>query len=178
MAGRTEFSQEKFEQAILYIATRLPAEAGLGRVKLAKLLMHSDFTAFARLGRSITGATYQKWEHGHLPAELIRVEKDMLAAGRLKQEETDYYGKLLKHTTAVDTPNMEGFEEDELAIIEGSLKQFGHESAAYLSWLSHQELGWQLSKEHDEIPYETFLIGSARPPESVFEELRTLHGLS
>lgn len=50
---------DKFKELIVYIARRLPPEAALGRVKLAKLLMKCDFEAYAYLGSPMTGATYE-----------------------------------------------------------------------------------------------------------------------
>jgi len=175
MGARTEFDRGKFEELIVYFARRLGPEAALGRVKLAKLLMHSDFIAFRRLGRPITGATYEKWEHGHLPREFVMVEKDLIAAGAIQQEEVAYYGKRLKQTAALRDPNMSDFSEDELGIIEGAIRIYGHESATYLSELAHQEPGWELAEWREVIPYQTGLIGIERPPESVFEEFRKLH---
>ncbi len=177
MTGGTEFNQQKFEELIVYLARRLGPEAALGRVKLAKLLMHSDFTAFRRLGRGITGATYEKWEFGHFPREFVMVEKDLLAAKTISEEDIDYYGKRLRHITAGRDPDLSNFSEDEIAIIEGAVRIYGHESAKYLSELAHREPGWDLAEDREEIPYETSLIGAERPPESVFEEFRQLHGL-
>lgn len=175
MTGRTEFNRRKFEELIVYFARRLGPEAALGRVKLAKLLMHSDFMAFRRLGRPITGATYEKWEHGHFPRELVMAEKDLQADGSIRSETVDYFGLPLKHVTAGRDPELSGFTEDEIAIAEGALRMYGHESAKYLSELAHREPGWKLSDWREEIPYETGLIGAERPPESVFEEFRQLH---
>jgi hypothetical protein len=50
-----DFDPSKFNELIVYLATRLGPEAALGRVKLAKLLMQSDFGAYERRGVSITG---------------------------------------------------------------------------------------------------------------------------
>lgn len=178
MAGHTEFNREKFEELIVYIARRLGPEAALGRVKLAKLLMHSDFTAYARTGRSITGATYEKWEHGHLAAEQTEVEKDLEAAGVIAVEDEDYFGKTLRRITAHRDPDLSTFTDEEIAIVEGALRLYGHESATYLSALAHGEPGWALAQMREEIPYFAGLIGRERPPEYVFEDFRTLHGLS
>ena len=179
MAGGTEYDPHKFEELIVYIARRLGPEAALGRVKLAKLLMLSDFTAYRRRGRSITGAKYEKWEHGHLPHELIMTEKDLLAQQRIVQETVAWFGKPLRHITAREPdPNLSSFDEDEIAIVEGVLRQYGHESASYLRALSHKEIGWQLAKDREEIPYETALLPSGPPPEQVFEEFRELYGLT
>lgn len=179
MADGAEFNRRKFEELVIYIARRLPPEAALGRVKLAKLLMLSDFTAYMRSGRSITGATYEKWEHGHLPTELIMTEKDLLGGEVLNMETVDYFGKKLKHITARRDPNMADFSEDELAIIEGVLRFYGHESASYLRKLSHDELGWKLASDHEPIPYNTVFLSKTGPTEADIrrgEELASLHG--
>jgi len=178
MAGGKEFDSPKFDELIVYIAKRLPPEAALGRVKLAKLLMHSDFTAFLRLGRSITGATYEKWEHGHLPKELLLAERDLQADGSLVQESVDFYGRRLRHITAKRDPNLSDFTEDEIAIVEGALRLYGHESASYLSLLAHDEPGWVLSDDNAPIPYESALIGRELPTEAEVEYFRRLHGLA
>lgn len=178
MAGGTEFNERKFHELIVYIARRLPPEAALGRVKLAKLLMLADFTAYVRVGRSITGAAYEKWEHGHLPSELIMAEKDMLGES-IDMETVDYYGKKLRHINARRDPVMVDFSEDELAIIEGVLRFYGHESAAYLKKLSHDELGWRLAAEHEAIPYNTIFLSKTGPTDSDVrrgEELASVHG--
>src|SRR5436305_12487635 len=111
MAGGREFEQSKFEELIVYIAKRLGPEAALGRVKLAKLLMLSDFSAYQQLGQAITGATYEKWEHGHLPRQLIIAEKDLGddGDGSVTMETVDYFGKKLRHITARRDPNLRAF---------------------------------------------------------------------
>jgi hypothetical protein len=53
VAGGRDYDRGKFEELIVYIARRLGPEAALGRVKLAKLLMHSDFESFRRYGQSV-----------------------------------------------------------------------------------------------------------------------------
>jgi uncharacterized phage-associated protein len=180
MSTETTFNQTKFEELIVYIARRLEPEAALGHVKLMKLLMLCDFTAYARAGEPITGATYQKWEHGHFPREWILAEKDLDAAGAIRQETITYYGKKLHHITAGRDPQMAAFSEDEIAIAETIMRRYGYESASYLEALSHQELGWKLSKYREEIPYNTVFLGSggAVNDEDVRrgEALASLHG--
>jgi len=177
--SQPEFDPAKFNELVVYIAKRLGPEAALGRVKLAKLLMRSDFGAFERLGASITGATYEKWKHGHLPRELLLSERDLEVGERIKTEKVDYFGKTLKHITAIDDPDMSRFTEDELAVIEGALRQYGHESATYLSDQSHRELGWRLAKWKEVIPYTTVFLGAGGVSEADIrrgEELASLHG--
>jgi len=172
------FNSEKFGELIVYIARRLPPEAALGRVKLAKLLMQSDFGAYARTRQPITGATYEKWEQGHLPRELLLAQRDLEADGSIVTDTVKYYGKQLKHVTARRDPDMSAFSEEELAIIEGALRTFGHESATYLSELSHRELGWRLAEWKEEIPYNTVYLGTGKVTDADIrrgEELASLH---
>jgi uncharacterized phage-associated protein len=172
------FDRKKFEELIVYVATRLGPEAALGRVKLAKLLMKSDFRAFARLGRPITGATYEKWEHGHLPRELLLAQRDLENHDAIATEAVDYYGKTLQQITARRDPDLTNFTEDELAIIEGVLREFGHESATYLSEQAHRELGWRLAGWKEVIPYHTVFLGSGGATEADIrrgDELASLH---
>jgi uncharacterized phage-associated protein len=179
MAGGTGYNEAKFHELIVYFAYRLGPEAALGHVKLMKLLMLADFTAFARTGDPITGATYEKWEHGHFPREWVMAEKDLEATNAIKQETIDYYGKKLHRVSAGRDPNMADFSEDELAISETILRRYGYESASYLSGLSHKELGWKLAKYKEEIPYETVFLGSGGVTAADVrrgEELASLHG--
>lgn len=177
--SESEFDPKKFNELIVYIAKRLGPEAALGRVKLAKLLMWSDFGAFERFGKPITGATYEKWEHGHLPRELLLAERDLLANGDIAAETVDYYGKRLKHITADRDPDLSEFSEEELAVIEGAIRRYGHESTAYLSELSHHEVGWRLAQMKEAIPYTTVFLGAGGVAEADIrrgEELASLHG--
>jgi hypothetical protein len=176
MAG---FDSAKFNELIVYIATRLGPEAALGRVKLAKLLMRSDFGAFERLGASITGATYEKWEHGHMPREMVLAQLDLETNERIATETVDYFGKTLSHITALNDPDMSRFSDDELAVIEGAIREYGHESARYLSDLSHRELGWRLAEWKEVIPYTTVFLGAGGVTEADIrrgEQLASLHG--
>lgn len=179
MTESAEFNPRKFNELIVYIARRLGPEAALGRVKLAKLLMASDFGAYERFGRPITGATYEKWEQGHLPQELTLADRDLVAQGAISVEDEDYYGKTLRRVTAHRDPDMSDFTEDELAVIEMAIQRFGHETASRLSELSHRELGWRLAGWKEPIPYRTVFLGAGGVSEADLrrgKELASLHG--
>jgi sarcosine oxidase delta subunit len=174
-----EFDRSKFEELIVYLAYRLGPEAALGRVKLAKLLLVSDFSAYIQLRRPMTGATYEKWEHGHLPRELLLVQRDLEAEGAIEVETVNYFGRSLKHITARREPNMANFSEDEIGIIEAAIHQFGPLSATYLSELAHQELGWRLASYKEPIPYSAVFLSKLGPSERDIrrgENLASVHG--
>lgn len=176
---KIEFDAKKFNELIVYIARRLGPEAALGRVKLAKILMASDFGAYERFGRPITGATYEKWEQGHLPRELVLADRDLEAQGAISIEDEDYFGKTLRRVTAQRDPDMSGFTEDELAVVELAIQYYGHETATRLSELSHLELGWRLADWKEPIPYRTVFLGRGGVSDADLrrgEELASSHG--
>ena len=63
----TDFKEEKFGNLILYVAERSEHDDRFGAVKLNKIMYYADFTAYWKLGRPITGATYQRLDEGPLP---------------------------------------------------------------------------------------------------------------
>jgi hypothetical protein len=127
----------------------------------------------------IARATYEKWEHGHLPRELLMAQRDLETNERIATETVDFFGKKLKQVTALGDPDMSGFSEDELAVIEGAIRRYGHESASYLSELSHQEVGWRLAELKGNHPVPDRVSGRGRGQcrrHPSGEELASLHG--
>ncbi|MCY3506558.1 MAG: hypothetical protein OXH41_10385 [Chloroflexi bacterium] len=72
--GRT-YRGERFRALARYVTSRSQADPAFDRAKLASLLYHCDFLAYARLGDSITGATYRKSAEGPWP-ECLDAELD------------------------------------------------------------------------------------------------------
>lgn len=79
----------RLEELILYIAAKMERDhhAGVGRIKLAKLLWRIDFTAYWRFGRPITEATYHADRLGPAPVEELLATRDLAAAERFRWEQ-------------------------------------------------------------------------------------------
>jgi hypothetical protein len=106
-------------------------------------------------------------------------EKDLKGSRAISEELVDYYGRQLRHIVAGRDPDMSSFTEDEIAIIEGAIRTYGHESAKFLSDLAHRELGWRLAKKKEVIPYSTVFLGTGGVSETDIrrgQELASLHG--
>ena len=56
---------------VVLVDLRSQDDRAFGATKLNNLLYFSDFQAYGALERSITGATYQRLDHGPAPRELL-----------------------------------------------------------------------------------------------------------
>ena len=70
----------KLQELILYIARRSEDDRHFGANKLNKLLFYSDFLAYAKTGRSFTGAPYERLEHGPAPRGLAAALEELKPA--------------------------------------------------------------------------------------------------
>ena len=175
MAGNREYDQTRFENLVLYLASKSGDDEGYGKVKLNKLLFRADFEAFRLLGTSITGEEYKKREYGpvapHLPSLLRRFEE----RGVLIIEEVPAgpYVRLVPVIGEGHGPNPAVFSDAEREIIDRALVELRHHGGKSVSQWSHEEsVGWRLSKTDALIPYETSVIASEPPPEKTLARLR------
>ena len=68
--SRRSFNSERFRALVRYLTSRSQGDPAFDQAKLANLLYHCDFLAYAQLGDSITGATYTKTPEGARPERL------------------------------------------------------------------------------------------------------------
>jgi len=71
-------NEKKFQELMLYIASRSADDQKFGATKLNKILFYADFQAYLSLGKSITGAEYQRLGNGPAPRELKSLEADLI----------------------------------------------------------------------------------------------------
>jgi uncharacterized phage-associated protein len=178
MASRVvDFKRDKFIELILYFSRR-GLEEGLviGSTKLNKLLFFSDFRAYAKLGRPLTGARYQKLEWGPAPRALLPVRKELIEQGDVRVRDSEDWNQVLEPRR---DPDMSLFSEDERFIIDEVFEELRPLNAVATSDYSHlNSPGWNAAEELEDIPYETARISTERPPDQVFVFFRKLHGVT
>lgn len=76
---KPSYDERKFTELLLYVASRLEADRAGGAVKLDKVLFFADFAHVRRHGVPITGADYQKLEHGPAARRLLPVRNSLVA---------------------------------------------------------------------------------------------------
>ena len=84
LAGNRDYDPERFEDLVLFIAWAMRDDPHFGRTKLAKTLFYVDFDAYAGEGASLTGSTYEHWDHGPFPPQLYDVERKLAREGRAR----------------------------------------------------------------------------------------------
>ena len=116
MAGGRELHRRRFKELVLYASERAADHPRFGSTKLNKILFFSDFEAYLRLGRSITGAEYQKLKRGPA-ARMFPVLVGEMESDReieiVRRKVIDYYEEVpvLKESR----PNPSVFTEEERA---------------------------------------------------------------
>jgi Antitoxin SocA-like, Panacea domain len=177
VAGGTEFNRTKFKELILHLADQSKDDPGFAMTKLNKLLFFCDFEAFRRLGRSITGAEYQKLEWGPAAKQFLPLHEELLKDhwAHIERRRRGDYEQKVTVSTGADTSV---FDDDELAVVADVVARLRPFDATGSSELSHRESpGWNAAEFFEVIPYETARISTERPPESAFNYFRKLHGL-
>lgn len=155
------FDREKLKQLILYVAAKLIDDRAGGATKLNKVLFFADFAHVRLHGRPITGAEYQKLEHGPAPRVLRPLREELVCAGAAVVERASFLGYTYHRLVPMQPAELARFTATEIAVVDEVLADLAGLTARQVSDLSHEELGWQLVGYGDTIPYET--AGLRRP---------------
>ena len=132
------FNEGKFRELVLYVASRCESLPRYGKTKLYKILFYSDFEAYRRTGRSITGARYLAWERGPVPetGERRLIEDAMVQDRDLALRRRG----LEQRYVALREPDLGVFSAAEIAIEDDAITKFKDDSATAASERSHTEL--------------------------------------
>lgn len=157
------FDREKFQEAILYVASESEEDQHFGATKLNKILYFADFKSFGILGRPITGATYVRLERGPAPREMLPALREMEAEGSISRIERRYFNLLQKRVVPEQEPTLAVFTGEELEILGNVIDELRHLNAAEVTALSHLETGWRLAEPGEPIPYAMTFLSRRRP---------------
>jgi uncharacterized phage-associated protein len=155
----TPYREDKLSELVLYIAGRTAGDQAAGATKLNKYLYFAESSAVRRLGRSITGAEYQKLRFGPAPRRLTPVRERLIrnGDGRLDQR-VDALGYVHHELVALRAPRTDLFTAEELRLVDEVIDELRERSASQVTELSHREAGWQLVAEGETIPYELAFV--------------------
>ena len=159
-----EFDPHKFEELVLYLAARFERETYFGSTRLDKLLFCSDFMAYLRLGKPITGADYMALERGPSPRLLLPIRRQLLQRGDIALDRRGSQDRI----RPLREPNLSSFSAAEIAIVDAVIEELKSSPAALVGELSHTFLGWKAAfaqSPNTSIPYSTVFV-SNRPADA------------
>ena len=113
-----------------------------------------------RTGQPITGAIYQKLDHGPAAKRLRPVRDRLIANGEATLDTVEFLGYEQHRLVPSRSADLSVFSPDELATIDKVLADLEGLNARQVSDLSHDEAGWRLVDFGADIPYEAALVGA------------------
>ncbi|HEY3319736.1 MAG TPA: Panacea domain-containing protein [Planctomycetota bacterium] len=157
---RPQPDDNKLRELILYIAERSADDAAFGALKLNTLLFFSDFGAYRKWGRSITGQEYRALEQGPGPRRLLPVRRQMIKDRELAIQRREFYGKPQQRPVHLRTASLAAFSGDEIDLVDRLIQRWWGKTATEMSAGSHEFPDWSLAKTGETIPYSVALISS------------------
>lgn len=145
-------NKEKLKATIAYIAAKVRP----GKAALFKLLYIADFTAYERLGRSITDETYENFRLGPVPKSLSLaagfrsltcqcVDVVTVPTGWSNDKEE------MRPKHGVDFAGI--LDPEDIAVLDDVLREHGNKTGPELIALTHRELPYLLTSRGEDIPY-------------------------
>jgi uncharacterized phage-associated protein len=138
---------KKIQSAVAYLAAKLSP----GKVKLFKLLYLADFTAYAEIGHSITGDTYENFEMGPVPVTLWKQFDDITnECVTLDLVETDGLPEQQMRSRQDFHPEL---DEKERLVLDKIIQRFGDWTGGQLREYTHKTIPYLATQRRDTIPY-------------------------
>lgn len=164
--------EDKLGELILYIADRLLDDPAGGATKLNKVLYFAEFSHIRSHGVPITGAAYQKLERGPAPRQLKPIRKALIDRGDAELRTDSYFGRPLHRLVPLRKVRSEALSDTERASVDEVVVALKGKTAAQVSDMSHDEVGWKMVQENEDIPLSTAYL----PNRAVMSEAARLRG--
>jgi hypothetical protein len=174
MRETVQYDKAKFRELVVYVAERVGDDARFGDTKFNKVLFHVDFRAYNRLGRAVTGATYQRLDFGPAACRLKPVRRELEHEGAIEVAERPAGPHRQTITRALRPADRSLFTADELALVDEVIDELRPLTAKAVSDQSHEHPGWNLVADRQAIPYSTALISTGPPSDRTLERGREL----
>jgi hypothetical protein len=161
-----EADEEKLGELILYVAGQLLDDPTGGATKLNKVLYFAECAHIRTHGVPITGVAYQKLPQGPAPRQLVPVRERLIEQGDATLEEGQYFGRPLHRLVPHRGPRVKALSPEDLTTVDQVITALWGNTASQVSDRSHQELGWIMVDEYEDIPLSTAYL----PPRAVMSE--------
>ncbi|HVC80836.1 MAG TPA: type II TA system antitoxin MqsA family protein [Chloroflexota bacterium] len=157
--GNTVFELDRFANMVVFFTTPPPGRPNSvpTETKLNKLLFYSDFLAYKRTSRSLSGSAYVRHYHGPVPVKykslLEELEQDDIIESEevlFSTQEGPQTGMEYRARVSFDASM---FDEREMAVLRNVSDTFVSFTAKQLRNRSHEEAAWKETEHKHLIPY-------------------------
>jgi len=163
MFERRVFQREKLRELIVYLARKSAGDPTFCAAKVNRLLFFSDFEAYRRWGRAITGACYQKIKDAPVPCELSLVLEELERERVIVEIDSPDRGRQRKAMVARRDAVLAAFSPDEIALVDEIIDRFRETDGRRASERDHDFIGLTYARDSEDIPYETALLRPEPP---------------
>jgi len=141
----------------LYISLACLEDKTFSSVKLNKIFFYSDFEAYGRYGKPVTGVAYRKLANGPAPKPLAPLRDELIRDGALQYVKRPVYDRSRERAFALREPDYDLFSAREISIVEEYIRFFWNWTSKEISEFSHG-MAWKIAEEGELIPYEAVFI--------------------
>lgn len=156
----TATANKRLKELIVYIASQCDGDETFGATKLNKILFFADFFYYRQKRESISGQKYIHMPFGPVPEAMETVQKQMLGKD-IAYAFSQSGPYMQKRVVALREPDLSGFEPEMIGFLTTIINQVCVDnkiSATKLSDLSHDYVGWKITKIGEEIPYQSVFL--------------------
>lgn len=164
MAGGRDYDARRLRELVLYIADKSLLDSRFGKTKLNKILFFSDFLAYQRTGKAITGAAYFHLPNGPAPHQILPVLQDLTRVGEAVIKGESTFGGTQHRVVALREADLHGFTGEEIAVVDYVIDKLRPMTNTEVSDLSHRTVGWRVTAVEQEIPYGSAMLSSESSP--------------
>jgi transcriptional regulator with XRE-family HTH domain len=164
-------NEQKFEEVLLYILSKIGSRPNIGQTVLYKLLYFIDFDYYEKFEEQLIGATYIKNTYGPTPVSFAKIVRRMERRGRLVEVTSKYFGHEQKKYIPVVEADVVQLSGQELKHIDDTIDRLAHLSAKQLSDLSHIDTPWRVAEDKQILNYSHVFY---RPEETSVREYEPL----
>jgi hypothetical protein len=144
---------KKFKELVHYICEKAEDPSVLGSIKLNKVLWYSDVINYLVTGRSITGETYVKRQHGPVPRDVLRAINELVQDGKIARGKVDHFGFIKHEYISIYAADKNAFSGSEMALIDDAFDHVCiHHTARSVSDETHNVI-WEMAEMGEVIPY-------------------------
>lgn len=154
-------NREKFKNIILYLLECCAGKPNVGETVLYKLLYFSDFNYYELYEEQLSGASYKKLPFGPVPQKIDAIIQQLIDEEKVQRIKTSFHGFSQTRYLPLAKADLTQLLASEKTVIDQVIDQMSEWSAATISAYSHLDIPWKVTKDGEEINYETVFYREA-----------------